>query len=532
MTRPTPQAEMPPAELDAAGQRRMVAALQATLRNQAAGAEVQAIETHISFVLVTPALAYKFKKVLAASFLDFTTLARRRHFCEEELRLNRRLAPALYLDVSTVTGTPDAPQIGGSGPVLDIAVKMRAFEQAGLWDRLARQGALMPSNIDALVTQLASFHRGIAVAGTASEFGSPAHVRAPMLDNLAEIPRLLPGAEDRAAIETLRRWEAATFADLEPALAERQRAGWVRECHGDLHLGNVAQVDGATTVFDGIEFNDDFRWIDVMSEIAFMAMDLYAHGRADLAHRFVNGCVEASGDFTGMRVLRYYTVHRALVRAKIAALRAGQTADAADLDAARRSLALAVALSEPGEPALLITHGFSGSGKTTLTQGLLETLGAIRVRSDVERKRLFGVAPLQRGAAPYTAEATAATYARLGEAAAAVLEAGQPVILDAAFLRRHERDAARRWAASHRVPFVLLDFDVDPATLRERVQARTARNDDASDADLAVLEGQLRSAEALGDDERTSVFSCRPAAGTARVEWAPLIESLRARQRR
>jgi aminoglycoside phosphotransferase family enzyme/predicted kinase len=522
MTRP----DMPPPELDAAGQRRMVAALQAALRTQAGGGEVQAVETHISFVLVTPAFAYKFKKVLANSFIDFTTLARRRHCCEEELRLNRRLAPALYLDAVAVTGRPDAPELGGSGPVLDVAVKMRAFDQAGLWDRLARQGRLTPAHIDALVAQLAGFHRGIAVADASGRLGSPAQVRAPMRDNLAELPRLLPDDEDRAAVDSLSRWEAATFVALEGLFTERQRAGWVRECHGDLHLGNVAQVDGVTTVFDGIEFNDDFRWIDVMSEIAFMAMDLHAHGRADLAHRFVDGCVEASGDFGGLRVLRYYEVHRALVRAKVAALRAGQTGDGADRAAAKRSLALAVALSRPGRPALLVTHGFSGSGKTTLTQGLLETLGAIRVRSDVERKRLYGVAPLQRGAAPYTAEATAATYARLGEAAAAVLEAGRPVILDAAFLRRHERDAARRWAASQRVPFVLLDFDVDPATLRARVQARALRNDDASDADLSVLEGQLRSSEALGDDERDAVFTCRAAPATAQVDWAPLLQRL------
>jgi len=519
---------MPPPELEAAGQRRMVDALVEVLRARHPGNKVLSIETHISFVLVAPPLAYKFKKALANSFLDFTTLARRRHFCEEELRLNRRLAPALYLDAVAVTGTPEAPELGGIGPVLDVAVRMRAFDQAGLWDRLAVLGKLTPSHIDALVAQLAAFHRSIAVADAAGTLGSPAQVRAPMLDNLAEIPRLLPGGEDGASVETLRLWEASAFAALEPVFAERRQQGWVRECHGDLHLGNVAQIDGVTTVFDGIEFNDDFRWIDVMSEIAFMAMDLHAHGRADLAHRFVNGCVEASGDFAGLRVLRYYEVHRALVRAKVTALRAGQTGDAADLAAARRCLALAVALSQPGTPALLITHGFSGSGKTTLTQGLIEVLGAIRVRADVERKRIFGVAPLQRRAALYSADATAATYARLGEAAAVVLAAGDPVILDATFLRRPQRDAARQWAADHQVPFFLLDFPADPATLRERVQARAARNDDASDADLAVLEGQLRSADPLAGDELADVFTCRSTPGTARIDWAPLLETMRA----
>jgi aminoglycoside phosphotransferase family enzyme/predicted kinase len=517
----------PAHELDAEDQRRLLAALHRSLRAQQPGVEVLAIETHISHVFVAGDLAYKFKKVLANSFLDFTTLARRRHFCDEELRLNRRLAPALYLGVVNVTGTLDAPAFEGPGPVLDVAVKMRAFDQAGLWDRLAQQGALTPAHIDRLVAQLAEFHRGIAVADASGRLGSPAQLRAPMLDNLDELPRLLPGEADRAAIETLRRWETDAFTVLAPVFAARQRAGWVRECHGDLHLGNVAQVDGETTVFDGIEFNDDFRWIDVMSEIAFMAMDLHAHGRVDLAHRFVNGCVERSGDFAGLRVLRYYTVHRALVRAKVAALRARQTASDDDLAAARRSLALAVACSEPGIRALMATHGLSGSGKTTLTQGLVEAAGAIRVRSDVERKRLFGLQPLQRDASLYGADATAATYRRLGAVAADVLEAGYPVVLDATFLARWQRDAARQSAAARHVPFVLLDFDADLAVLRERVRQREARRDDASDAGLAVLDAQAKSAEPLGTDELATVFRCRPVDGTTDVDWAPLLAQLR-----
>ena len=524
---------MLPTEFDAQAQRRTIDALHAKLQAMHPDQEVVLHETHISFVLVTAGFAYKFKKALKNDFLDFTTLALRRHFCNEELRLNRRLAPELYLDVVAVTGPPHDPALEGSGPPIDCAVRMRAFDQAGLWDRRAAQGLLGPAQIDALVAQLVAFHSRIAVAGAPGaddptrNFGGPAQVRRPMLDNLGALPALLPGEEEHDVIESLSRWEAATYTALEPVFAERQRGGWVRECHGDLHLGNVAEIEGRTTVFDGIEFNDEFRWIDVMSEIAFMAMDLHAHGRSDLAHRFVNGCVEASGDYEGLRVLRYYEVHRALVRAKVAAIRAGQTGHAADRAQARHFLALAAALSRRGQPALLITHGHSGSGKTTLSQGLLETLGAVRVRADLERKRMFGLKPLQRGKAVYGADATAATYARLGEAAQAVLDAGLPVVLDATFLRRQHRDMARGWAAARGLPFVLLDFELDPATLRERVSARAARNDDASDADIAVLERQLQTADSLGSDERAGVFSCHATEADGQFDWTPLLERLR-----
>jgi len=522
-------------ELGLPEQARMVAALRQALQAQQGGAGVLQIETHISFVLVASDFAYKFKKALNPGFLDYTTLARRRHFCEEELRLNRRLAPALYLDVVPVTGTPDAPRFGGAGAVLDCAVRMRVFAQEALWDRIAARAALQASDVDALVEPLCTFHRDAAVADAKGALGTAAQVRAPMLDNLVALEALLPGAPDRARLDRLRRWEAVAFAALQGAFAERLRAGRVRECHGDLHLGNVAQVDGQPTVFDCIEFNDDFRWIDVMSDLAFIAMDLQAHGRADLAHRLVNAYLERSGDHAGMRVLRYYTVHRALVRAKVAALRAAQETTAAEAGPAHPYLDLALSITQAPAPALLITHGPSGSGKTTLTQGLLETLGAIRIRADVERKRLFGLDPLARSGAAlhaglYSRSATAATYERLCELARPVLDGGCSVVLDATFLRRAQRDGARQLAAALGLRFVILDFEADEQTLRERVGRRGARGDDASEADLAVLDAQLCEAEPLAPDERAAVFRCRPLAAVAddppRADWSALLRTI------
>jgi hypothetical protein len=503
----------------------MLAGLVAALHAADPAADVELIETHISVVIVAGGYAYKFKKALDNGFLDFTTLARRWHCCHEELRLNRRLASALYLDVAVVTGSAEVPLLGGSGPMLDCAVRMRAFAQDGLWDRLAARGELGAAQIDALVALLAAFHRGAAVAAASGRYGSPAQVRAPMRANLDDLARLLADRVDRARLRALRRWEAGAFAAREAVFAARQSSGWVRECHGDLHLGNVVQIDGRTTVFDGVEFNDDFRWIDLMSEIAFMAMDLQAHGRTDLASRFVNGCFERNGDYAGARVLRYYLVHRALVRAKVAALRAAQpgAADAsASLAGATRYLALAARMSAPAPARLIITHGASGSGKTTQTQGLIEAEGVIRVRADLERKRLFGIDPLARSgsalhAGLYSSAASDATHARLLEAAAAVLDGGFSAVLDATYLRRHRRNAARRLAASRGAGFVILDFDVDEQTLRERVRERAARSDDASDADLQVLEDQLRNAEPLGADEQAAAIRCTGAAAPIRL---------------
>ncbi len=251
-------APAPPATaLTLADQARVVASLQAALAGSPASSPVTLIETHISFVLLAGALAYKMKKAVNLGFVDFTTLALRRFYCDEELRLNRRLAPALYLAVLPITGTPAQPVLGGSGPVIDWVVKMRAFAQDGLWDRLAKRGALGPSDIDTLVDVLVAFHDGAAVAGPADGYGRPAQVRAPMRDTLQALQALCPAPGERATLDALSRWEAQAFDALVERFDERVREHRVRECHGDLHLGNVTRIDGRTTVFDCLEFNAD-----------------------------------------------------------------------------------------------------------------------------------------------------------------------------------------------------------------------------------------------------------------------------------
>jgi uncharacterized protein len=553
-----PQPVCANAELTLEQQTSMVGALRSLLSAVSAVSAVSAgsaadatlIETHISFVLLAGGHAYKIKKALKNEFLDYSALALRRHACEEELRLNRRLAPDLYLCVVPVSGSTHAPVMPGQGAPIDFAVKMRAFAQSGLWSRLAARGALQPAHVDALAQLLAPFHAAAAVAEPQGRLGAPAQVRAPVRESLDALDQLVADPAGRAGLQELRVWEAAAFARLAPVMAERLARGHVRECHGDLHLGNVTLVDGRTTVFDGIEFNDNLRWIDVMNEVAFMAMDLHAHGLPTLAHRFVNGYLELGGDYEGARVLRYYCVYRALVRARVALLRVAQCgqheadegceADEADeaarqRSAAERYLALALRFSRPAHPVLMLTHGFSGSGKSTLTQGLLEAVGAIRVRADVERKRLAGLAALERSGPPalgglYSDTMTAATYSQLCSLAVPVLDGGFSVILDATFLRRAARDEVRRLALERQVPCIVLDFEADAALLRERVRQRAERGGDASEANDAVLAAQMRSAEALQPDEMAAVFRCRPLAplanGEPRADWAPLLERI------
>jgi uncharacterized protein len=501
------------------------------------------IETHISFVLLAGGHAYKIKKALRNEFLDYSTLALRRQACEEELRLNRRLAPDLYLCVVPVSGSADAPVLAGQGTPIDFAVKMRAFTQDGLWDQLASRGLLQGAHLDGLVQLLVPFHAAASVAGPQGRLGAPAQARAPVLECLGALDQLVDDPAARTGLQQLRVWEAAAFQRLAPAMAERLARGRVRECHGDLHLGNVTLIEGRTTVFDGIEFNDDFRWIDVMNEVAFIAMDLHAHGLPALAHRFVNGYLELGGDYEGARVLGYYSVYRALVRARVALLRLAQCGANEAVEAARqrgaaeRYLALALQFSRPAHPVLMLTHGFSGSGKSTLTQGLLEAAGAVRIRADVERKRLAGLSALDRSGSPafgrlYSEAMTGATYTQLRSLAVPVLDGGFSVILDATFLRRAARDAVRRLALEHQVPCIVLDFDADATLLRERVRQRATRGGDASEANEAVLAAQMRSAEALQPDELAAVFRCRPLApsaeGAPQADWAPLLERISA----
>ena len=457
------------------------------------------IETHISIILLTGSFAYKFKKPVNFGFLDFSTLEKRRQCCAEELRLNRRLAPELYLELVPVCA---GPRFGDDAEVIEYAVRMREFAQQAQFDRMLDDGRLTPAHIDALATRIAHFHAGVAVAGPATEFGMPAAVQAPMEENFTQILGILQDPDERRRLAPLQQWTRQTGQQLQAALQLRKQGGFIRECHGDLHLRNVALVDDVPLAFDCIEFNANLRWIDIISEVAFMVMDLDHRGQAALASRFLNAWLEHSGDYAGLALLRYYLVYRAMVRAKVDCLRAHQpdVADAervAILQDYHAYLELAGRYTQSTAPVLLLMHGLSGSGKTTVSQFLLEQLPAIRVRSDIERKRLHGLAGdahtdagIDQGI--YDRAAGERTYQQLATLAAALLGAGHHVIVDAAFLQASQREPFLELARSRGVPCCIIDCQAPEAELRRRIIARQRARKDASEAGIQVLENQLQ----------------------------------------
>jgi len=482
--------------IDFVRQQKLIATLLEPGRYPHAVAAVQVIETHISWVLLAGDYAYKIKKALALGFLDDTRLDTRRHCCEEEIRLNRRTAPDLYLEVVAIGGSPQNPVLGVQ-PAIEYAVKMRNFAASPLLDKQSQAGKLLPQHIDKLAATLARFHERLPMADAKSGFGSAAAVHAVVRQNLEQLRAHLTGAADREGVASLEAATEAEYAGCRELIEMRRVQGRVRECHGDLHLGNIVLIDDEPVPFDCIDFDPALRWIDVMDEVAFTVMDLLQHERPDFAWRLLNAWLEANGDYEGIPLLRYYLAYRAAVRAKVCAIRAGQThlpahARAEALSASRRYLALAQRCLEMYRPALIVTHGLPGSGKTTFSQMMLEQTGAIRLRSDVERKRLFGLGALESSHADiYSRDATRRTYARLYGLARKLLEAGFTVIVDAAFLQREEREAFRELANSVAVPYAIASLSAADAALHERIRQRS---NDASEADAAVL-AMLRSVQ-------------------------------------
>ncbi|MCA9053222.1 MAG: AAA family ATPase [Planctomycetaceae bacterium] len=486
--------------------------------------EVAVRETHISWIFLTGEFAYKVKKPVRTSFLNFRTLELRRAACHEELRLNRRYAPDLYIDVLPIAGTTATPKVDGNGPPIEYAVRMRQFPEAALLSQMADAGMLTSARIDELADVVGCLHRTADRVLASAPWG---HADAIIRESEENIEALeAAGYLDLSdALDHLQRWTADASRRLHPRFEQRRADGFVRECHGDLHLGNIvvwhpanprlAPELGRVTPFDGIEFNPEFRWIDVVSDIAFTVMDLDDRGHWPLANRLLNAWLEYTGDYAGLAVLDWYLVYRALVRAKVALIRAGQERDHSEvrqrqLEEAFQYVRLAEAYTRRHRPQLAITVGASGSGKTTGSQPLVDQLGFIRIRSDVERKRLAGLSAEAQSRSPvgdglYTSEQTGRTYARLADLAGEILRAGRSVVVDATFLQREQRSRFQELADRCGVQFTIIPFDADAATLRERIEARRLSDTDASEARIDVLESQLKSRESLTPDERSLV---------------------------
>jgi aminoglycoside phosphotransferase family enzyme/predicted kinase len=461
--------------------------------------KVRLVETHLSWVFLTGRYAYKVKKPVKLPFVDFSTLQRRRRFCAEELRVNRRLAPDLYLGVVPIGGPAAAPRVGAK-PAFEYAVKMLEFPSAARLDRRLAANRVPRSAVAEFGERLAGFHEALpSVRGIRGRDVASAVLR--NVDELAD----LCGDKEKGTLGTLRAWTERECARLTPVLGRRAAAGAHRECHGDLHLQNLLVRRGKLLAFDALEFDRSLRDVDVISETAFLAMDFEAHGRVDLAYELLNRYLEVSGDYRGIDVLRFYLVYRALVRAKVAMIKRAQSAT--HEDDSRRYLETALELVAPARPLLVITRGLSGSGKTTVTNELVGLLPAIRARSDLERKRLHGLAAGARsdsglGTGLYTAAANRRSYAALAEIADRLLRNGHNALIDAAFLRRDQRLEFREVAAANGARFSILECAASPDELRRRIRSRERAGRDASEADLAVLDRQLRTAEPLDRAER------------------------------
>lgn len=472
------------------------------------------IETHISWVILTGTYVYKIKKPVDLGFLDFSTLEKRQYNCEEELRLNRRLAPDIYLAVVPITGTDKMPIVDGNGNAIEYAVKMMAFEQESQLDHVLARGELRKHHVDAIANLVANFHQQIDIADNTYAHGDPQQLIKPVRQNFAQIRENIRNQGYLKHLAGLEQWSERAFQDLQPIFKQRKSAGYIRECHGDMHLRNLAWHHKTPLIFDCIEFNPDLRWIDVISDIAFLIMDLQDRQQSKLAQCFLNDYLEASGDYDGVKVLRFYLMYRAMVRAKVDAIRATQKGlGHREIHNIEKDflgyIKLAQSYAQTCNPAIIITHGLSASGKSTFSQYLLERIGAIRTRSDVERKRLAGLTAKQRrgtegvGAGIYNAKMTQLTYAKLLEHAAYILDGGYPVIVDAVFLKYKRRLQFQQLAQKKRVKYIILELTASTSTLRRRITSRTR---DVSDADLKVLEYQLEHWEPLRTNEQQHVI--------------------------
>ncbi|MCK4586390.1 MAG: AAA family ATPase, partial [Gammaproteobacteria bacterium] len=379
------------------------------------------------------------------------------------------------------------------------------------FDVLLASGKLTKEHMNETARVLADFHANIAIADTQSSFGTPEAIQQPALENFEQINQLgedwLTQHQIKKSLAQLHQWSINQYQSLEATFLERKKNGFVRECHGDLHLRNIVIHEGQVTPFDGIEFNPNLRWIDVMSELAFLLMDIEDHDRFDLSRRLLNNYLGITGDYAGLSILRFYLVYRAMVRAKVAGLQLLQSANNSEpkneslTDEIENYIKLACQYTQTTNPKLIISHGLSGSGKTYLSQLLLEQAfpeqgDIIRLRSDVERKRLSTMKETKRDKSGinkgiYTSKSSQQTYERLLQLTGSVLKAGFSVIVDAAFLKADQRQQFYHYAKETNIPFLILHSKANMDIQRQRLHTRQEQDKDASDADDAILNQQL-----------------------------------------
>jgi len=467
------------------------------------------IETHISWVILTGDYAYKIKKPVDFGFLDFTSLEKRLHFCDEELRLNKSWAPELYLDVVPVTMIAGKPRMAAKGRPVEYAVRMRQFGSNLRLDHQIERGELGTEDVLALASEIAERHLAARKVEPSERLS---RVTAELI--IDNYDALVGDVPDRF-LSAQRRWMNDRLERYGALMGARAEDGFFRECHGDLKLANLVRLPEGIRAFDCIEFNRDLRDIDVVADYAFLTMELKMHGAADLASLFLNRYLERTGDYQGACLLPIYEVYRSLVGAKIFSLKLREAGASYKSDDDRRRLqryrALARAIAMRRRPVLIAMSGYSASGKSWLSSRLIPALRAVRLRSDLERKRLADIAPTAGsqsgvGSGLYDSDTTDTVYAQLFETAGDLLRAGVDVILDASFLSAAHRRCAREVAARAGAQFALVRAHASEQELTRRLEQRAGRAS-VSEADISVLRYQLKSADPLTADEAPTTIS-------------------------
>jgi uncharacterized protein len=473
------------------------------------------IQTHISFVLLTGKYAYKIKKPMNFGFLDFSTLEKRHYFCQEEIRLNRRLAPELYLDIIAIAEkdgkfafvSNNSQEHERIEPV-EYAIKMLQFAQDDLLINLFETGKLTQANVIDIGKQLAAFHTHADTSDRIASFGTMAAVRAVAEDNYQHTQKYIGIAQTQTQFDATRAYTEKFFAEHEEFFRDRIAQGKVKECHGDLHLKNICLYNGKIQIFDCIEFNEPFRNSDVVYDAAFLFMDLQFRGRVDFANAFLNTYLEQTGDYAAVRLLPLYCSMRAYIRAKVTSflLDDANIPDVVKQQAQQEAEAyyqLAWQYTQPQRGKLLIFSGLSGTGKSTTAKALAQKIGAIHLRSDAVRKHLAGIDLMERGGQEiYSPEMTQRTYERLCELGLLLAKSGFVVILDAKYDRLSLRSQVIEAATAAKVPFQIVYCTAPMEVLQQRLRDRAQANSDIADATADLLASQQNSFEDFSPEEK------------------------------
>lgn len=467
---------------------------------------IELIQTHVSYVLLTGDYVYKLKKPVNFGFLDFSTLEKRQTFCQEELRLNQRGAAELYVEMLPLTQTGEMFQLGGDGTVVEFCVKMHQFPQSALFTELFDRGELTEGLLQRLAKTLAAFHAKAEINDEIRSYGLVENIKLSIDENYEQTEKYIGIAQTQAQFDQTQQYTDRLFSERADLFNQRIADDWVRECHGDVHLRNIALWKDEILLFDCIEFNKPFRFVDVMFDTAYIVMDLDVRDRPDLSNAFLNAYVEQTGDWDGLQILPFYISRQSYVRAKVTSflLDDPSVPEAVKREAAEtagRYYRLAWEYTQPQQGKLILMAGLSGSGKSTVARELARKEGAIQIRSDAVRKHLAGMAlDAQGGDDLYTPEMSDRTYSRLLELGISLATQGYTVILDAKYDRRSHRQAAIDQAAAHQIPLQILYCTAPLEVLQSRIQQR---QHDISDATAAIVAAQTM--EAFSPEEAALV---------------------------